>query len=74
MCLLRDKVCLAVQLMLNEVMDWELEAVIGAALYERTATRRDYRNGRYERGLVTGVGPVTLDGAAHAQRLHQSGL
>ena len=35
--LLRDKVCLAVQLMLNEVMDWELEAVIGAALYERTA-------------------------------------
>ncbi len=34
--------------------------MIGAALYERTSTRRDYRNGRYERGLVTGVGPVTL--------------
>lgn len=58
--LLRDKICLAVQLMLNEVMDQELEAVIGAALYERTSTRRDYRNGRYERGLVTGIGPVTL--------------
>src|SRR5512137_2411343 len=58
--LLRDKMCLAVQLMLNEIMDWELEAVIGAALYERTSTRRDYRSGRYERGLVTGVGPVML--------------
>lgn len=58
--LLRDKVCLAVQLMLNEIMDCELEAVIGAALYERNAARRDYRNGHYERGLVTGVGPVRL--------------
>ena len=58
--LLRDKVCLAVQLLLNEVMDCELEAVIGAALYERTPTRRDYRNGQYERGLVTGVGAVRL--------------
>ena len=57
--LLRDKVCLAVELMLNEIMDWELEAVIGAALYERTTTRRDYRNRHYERGLVTGVGPFT---------------
>ena len=28
----RDKVCLAVPLMLNEIMDWELEAVIAAAL------------------------------------------
>ncbi len=58
--LLRDKVCLAVQLLLNEVLDEELEAVIGAALYERTASRRDYRNGHYERDLVTGVGPVRL--------------
>lgn len=58
--LLRDKVCLAVQLMLNEIMDCELEAVIGAALYERSAARRDYRNGHYKRGLVTGVGPVRL--------------
>src|SRR5512147_1815550 len=58
--LLRNKVCLAVQLMLNEILDWELEAVIGAALYERSATRRDYRNGHYERDLVTGVGPVRL--------------
>jgi transposase-like protein len=58
--LLRDKVCLAVRLMLNTVLDLEVEAFIGAAPYERTPTRQDYRNGRYERGLVTGVGPVTL--------------
>jgi putative transposase len=58
--LLRDKICLAVQLLLNEVLDEELEAVIGAAVYERTTRRRDYRNGSYERGLVTGVGAVRL--------------
>ncbi len=58
--LLRDKLCLAVRLMLNEVLDLEVEAFIGAAPYERTPTRQDYRNGSYERGLVTGVGPVTL--------------
>lgn len=58
--LLREKVCLAVQLMLNQVLDVEVEAFIGAAPYERTSTRQDYRNGSYERGLVTGVGPVTL--------------
>jgi transposase-like protein len=58
--LLREKVCLAVQLMLNQVLDLEVAAFIGAAPYERTATRHDYRNGSYERGLVTGVGPVHL--------------
>jgi putative transposase len=58
--LLREKVCLAVQLMLNQVLDLEIEAFVGAAPYERTATRQDYRNGSYERGLVTGVGPVCL--------------
>jgi len=58
--LLRDKLCLAVRLMLNQVLDLEVEAFIGAAPYERTPTRQDYRNGSYERGLVTGVGSVTL--------------
>ena len=58
--LLRDKVCLAVRLMLNQVIELEVEAFIGAAPYERTPTRQDYRNGRYDRGLVTGVGPVTV--------------
>jgi putative transposase len=58
--LLRDKVCWAVRFMLNSVLDLEVEAFIGAAPYERTPMRQDYRNGSYDRGLVTGVGPVTL--------------
>jgi transposase-like protein len=58
--LLRDKMCWAVRLLLNTVLDAEVEAFIGAAPYARTPTRRDYRNGSYERGLVTGIGPVTL--------------
>ncbi len=57
--LLCDKVYLAVHFLLNEMMEWDLEAFIGGALYERTSTRRDYRNWRYERGLVTGLRPVT---------------
>ena len=58
--LLRDKMCWAVRLMLNTVLDAEIEAFIGATPYERTPTRQDYRNGSYQRGLVTGIGPVTL--------------
>ena len=72
--LLRDKLCLAVRLMLNEVLDLEVETFIGAAPYERTPTRQDYRNGSYERGLVTGIGPVTLTVPAHPQGLHESGV
>ena len=53
--LLRDKVGWAVRLMLNRVLDQEVEVFLGAAPYERTPTRRDYRDGRYERSLVTGI-------------------
>jgi putative transposase len=58
--LLRDKMCWAVRFLLNTVLDAEVEAFIGAAPYARTPTRQDYRNGSYERGLVTGIGAVTL--------------
>jgi len=58
--LLRDKMCWAVRLLLNTVLDVEVEAFIGAAPYARTPTRQDYRNGSYDRGLVTGIGAVTL--------------
>ena len=58
--LLRDKMCWAVRLLLNTVLDAEVEAFIGAAPYARTPTRQDYRNGSYDRGLVTGIGAVTL--------------
>lgn len=58
--LLREKIGLAVQFTLNTLLDYELEAFLGAARYERTPTRQDYRNGSYERGLLTNIGPVTL--------------
>jgi putative transposase len=58
--LLRAKMCAAVQVVMNAVLDAEVEAFIGAAPYARTPTRQDHRNGRYRRGLVTSVGPVAL--------------
>ncbi len=51
--LLRDKMCWAVRLALNTVLDAEVEAFIGAAPYARTLTRQDYWNGRYDRGPMS---------------------
>lgn len=56
--LLRQKLREAVRYTLIEVLEAEVEAYIGAASYERVATRQDYRNGHYRRNLVTGVGEV----------------
>jgi transposase-like protein len=40
------------------VLEEEVEGFIQAALYQRTPERRDYRNGHYERNLVTTVGEL----------------
>jgi transposase-like protein len=56
--LLREKLKAAVRLTLATVLEAEVEAYIGAAAYERSPNRRDYRNGHYERDLVTGLGEV----------------
>lgn len=56
--LLREKLREAVRYTLIEVLEAEVEAYVGAATYERVASRRDYRNGYYRRNLVTGVGQV----------------
>jgi len=53
---LRELVSAAVQ----EALDREFEMFLGAAPYERTATRRGWRNGSYERTLTTRVGALTL--------------
>jgi len=58
--LLREKLRQAVRLTLMTVLEEEVAAVTGTQRYERTKARRDYRNGQYERGLVTSVGAVTL--------------
>jgi transposase-like protein len=56
--MLREKLRQAVRYTLIQVLEAEVEACIGAAAYERAPTRRDYRNGHYERNLGTGVGEV----------------
>lgn len=45
---------------LQEVLDEEMTAVLGASKGERTATRVGYRSGYYERSLVTRVGRIEL--------------
>jgi putative transposase len=56
--LLREKMRQAVRLTLITVLEEEEEAFVGAGRYQRTGERRDQRNGRYSRGLVTGVGEI----------------
>ena len=45
---------------LQEVLEGEMTAVVGAARAERTAERLGYRSGYYTRGLVTRVGKLEL--------------
>ena len=46
--------------MLQELVDAEATAVIGAGLHERTETRTTQRNGTRDKTLTTGVGDVTV--------------
>ncbi len=46
----------AVRLAFSLVLEEEITVLIGANPYERTATRRDHRNGYYDRDLDTSVG------------------
>ncbi|HBY99234.1 MAG: IS256 family transposase [Ardenticatenaceae bacterium] len=56
--LVAEKRRAAIRLTLVTVLEEEVSALIGAQRYERTATRRDQRNGRYPRDLVTGMGII----------------
>ena len=56
--LLYEKMRYAVRVTLVTLMEEEVEAFIGAAPYQRTAQRRDRRNGSYPRDLGTNVGPI----------------
>lgn len=49
-----------VQEVLQELLETEFSQFLGAAPHERTARRRGYRNGGYDRELVTRVGKLTL--------------
>jgi transposase-like protein len=49
-----------VEQVLQQVLDSRFTEHVGAARHERTDARRGYRNGGYERDLVTRVGRITL--------------
>ena len=46
--------------MLNQILKAESEEQLGAGNYERTGSRRDYRNGTRGRSLVTRLGKIEL--------------
>ena len=46
--------------MLQELVDAEATAVIGAGLHERCETRLTQRNGTRDKTITTGVGDVTV--------------
>jgi transposase-like protein len=50
----------SVVLVLNTMMEKERDDYLQAGAYERTADRRDFRNGFYERDLLLSIGKVTL--------------
>jgi putative transposase len=50
----------SIVLVLNSAMEQERETYLQAKAYERSAERRDYRNGYYERDLVLSLGRITL--------------
>src|SRR5690242_93714 len=56
--LLRAELVGAVRLALISVLEEEIGAFIGVKPYERSGSRRDRRNGHYERSLDTSVGHI----------------
>ena len=49
-----------VQTLVQEILEAEMEEVLGAEKSERTETRRGYRSGYYNRDLITRVGKLEL--------------
>jgi transposase-like protein len=56
--LLQEQMRLAIRHTLITVLEEEVNGFIQAALYQRTPERQDYRNGYYERDLVTSMGEI----------------
>jgi len=56
--LLQEQMRLNIRLTFITVLEEEVNGFIQAALYQRTPERRDYRNGYYERDLVTTAGKM----------------
>lgn len=77
--LLRESLSSKVREVIEELLQAELAEVLGAVRHERTGNRAGYRNGSYERQLITETGPTTLtvprariEDEAGGTREHQS--
>lgn len=57
---LRELVRKTVEDTLNGLLEAEVDELVGAERYERTAEREAYRAGHYDRGLTTSSGEVTI--------------
>ncbi|WP_078378567.1 IS256 family transposase [Sutcliffiella halmapala] len=57
---LESPVKASLSLILNSLMEKERDEYINALSHERTEERRSYRNGYYERELITGAGSLKL--------------
>ena len=78
---LRESLSAKVRETIEELLQAELDEVLGALRHERTEERRGYRNGSYERRLVTETGPTVLsvprariEDEAGKTREHHSGI
>jgi transposase-like protein len=56
-----DGLAESLRLLMNHAMEIERSKVLGAAPYERTATRRGYANGFKQKTLRTRLGEIALD-------------
>jgi putative transposase len=54
----REQMRAAIRVTLTSILDEEMTALIGAERYEQSSTRRDRRNGSYQRDLLTSLGPL----------------
>ena len=50
----------SIVLVLNAYMEMERDEYLQASAYERSDDRRDYRNGYYDRELLTSIGRIQL--------------
>lgn len=56
--LLQERLRLAIKYTMIQVLEEEVDAFVNASPYQRTAERRDQRNGNYERDLGTSMGVI----------------
>ena len=70
----REQMRAALRVTLTAILEEELTAIIGAGRYEQTSERRDQRNGRYERDLLTSVGEIEELAVPRSRKGHRTQL